>query len=128
MSHLALRRTFTDCRSLENLKDHIALLCSLLSESRSSWRFVPPHTDMVHATAGIISLKYKFKRSCLGKTLLFFRGLSLLAKLFFNPLILMNQPACHQYPHLGVDSVLPILSYFRQSAWVGRGSEQSSVT
>ena len=32
----------------------------------------------------------------------------------------MNQPACHQYPHLGVDSVLPILSYSgRVHGWEG---------
>lgn len=68
MSHLALVRASTDGRSLGKLKISLAALqCSLSSESKSSERFVPPHTDIPYVTARIITLKYRFKRSCLGK-------------------------------------------------------------
>ena len=44
-SHLALVRASTDGRSLGKLKITLAALqCSLSSESKSSERFVPPHT------------------------------------------------------------------------------------
>ena len=66
MSHLALVRTSTDGRSLAKLKMTLAALqCSLSSESRSSCRLAPPHTDTPQVTAGIITLKYRFKGSCL---------------------------------------------------------------
>ena len=92
MSHLAVVRTSTDGRSLAKLKMTLAALqCSLSSESSSSCQLVPPHTDIPYVAAGIITLKYRFKRSCLGKNLLFFIRLSLLAKLFFNSLICLDQ-------------------------------------
>ena len=80
MSHLALERASADGKSLAKLKMTLAALqCSLSSESKSSCRLVPPHTVIPYVTAGIITLKYKFKRSCLGRNLLFFIRLSLLA-------------------------------------------------
>ena len=61
-------RTFADGRYLGKLKITLAALqCSLSSESRSSSLFVPPHTDIPYVTAGIKTLKNRFKRSCLGK-------------------------------------------------------------
>ena len=59
MSHLALvRASSTDGKSLEKLKMTLAdLQCSLSGESKSSERFVPPHTDIPYVTAGIITLK-----------------------------------------------------------------------
>jgi len=63
VSNLALVRASTDGRSLGKLKISLAALeCSLSSESKSSERFVPPHTDIPYVTAGIITLKYRFKR------------------------------------------------------------------
>ena len=48
MSHLALVRASTDGRSLGKLKISVAALqCSLSSESKSSERFVYPHTYTV---------------------------------------------------------------------------------
>ena len=62
MSHLAMVRASTDGRSLGKLKISLAALqCSLSSESKSSERFVPPHTDIPYVTAGIITLKCRFK-------------------------------------------------------------------
>ena len=89
MSHLALVRTSTDSRSLAKLKMALAALqCSLSSESRSSCQLAPPHTDILYVTAGIITLKYRVRRSCLGnKNLLLFIRLSLLAEFFFSSLI-----------------------------------------
>ena len=76
MSHLAQVRASTDGKSLGKLKMTLAALqCSLSSESKSSERFVPPHKDIPYVTAGIITLKYRFKRYCLGKNLLFFMRL-----------------------------------------------------
>ena len=73
MSHLALVTASTDGRSLGKLKITLAALqCNLSSEWKSSERFMPPHTDIPYVTAGIITLKYRFKRSCLVKNLLFF--------------------------------------------------------
>ena len=82
-------RASADGKSLAKLKMTLAALqCSLSSESKSSRRLViPPHTDISYVTAGIITLKYKFKRSCLGRNLLFFIRFSLLAKLFFSSLM-----------------------------------------
>ena len=92
MSHLALVRASTDGKSLGKLKMTLAALqCRLLSESKSTERFVPPHTEIPYVTAGIITLKYRFRRSCLGKNLLFFMRLNLLTKLFFSPLICTDQ-------------------------------------
>ena len=75
MSNLALVRASTGGKSSEKLKMTLAALqCSLSSKSKSSERFVPPDTvfNIPYVTAGNISLKYRFKRSCLGKKLLFF--------------------------------------------------------
>ena len=92
MSHLALVRASTDGKSLEKLKMTLAALqCSLSSESKSSEHFVPPHTEIPYMTTGIITLKYRFKRSRLGKNLLFFMRLNLLMKLFLIPLICADQ-------------------------------------
>ena len=67
--------------------------CSLSSELKSSGRFVPPHTVILYVTAGNINLKYRFKRSCSGKNLLFFMRNNLLTKLFFSPLTYVDQPS-----------------------------------
>ena len=56
MSHLALVRASADGKSLAKLKMTLAALqCSLSSESKSSCRLVPPHTDIPYVTAGIIT-------------------------------------------------------------------------
>ena len=82
----------TGGRSLAKLKMTLAALqCLLSSESSSPCQLVPPHTDIPYVIAGIITLKYRFKRSCLDKNLLFFIRLSLLAKLFFNSVICLDQ-------------------------------------
>ena len=77
VSHLALVRASVDGKSLAKLKMTLAALqCRLSSESKSSCRLVPPHTAIPYVTAGIITLKYKFKSSCLGRNLLFVTRLS----------------------------------------------------
>ena len=51
-----LVRASTDGKSLGKLKMTLAALqCSLSSESKSSERFVPPHTEIPYVTAGIIT-------------------------------------------------------------------------
>ena len=55
--HLALAGASTDGKSLEKLK--MTLAGSRWSKSKSSERFVPPHTVILYVTTGTITLKYR---------------------------------------------------------------------
>ena len=61
--------TSGDGISLGKLKMILAALqCNILSASKSSCPLPPPQTAMSYVTDGIMTLRYRFKRTCLGKT------------------------------------------------------------
>ena len=105
MSHLARASTSAEGISLEKVFEKVVKdPCSLAT----SWRMAtharpppPPQTAMPYIT---LTLKYRFKRTCLSKNRHFLMRLNLFAKFFFSSLtceVRQRPRVCYNGPNLG---------------------------
>ena len=102
MSHLARASTSAEGISLEKVFEKVVK--DPCSPARS-WRMVtharPPQTAMPYVT---MTLKYRFKRTCLSKNRHFLMRLNLFAKFFFSSLtyeVRQRPRVCYNGPNLG---------------------------
>lgn len=104
MSHLAskyFRRRHILGKGLRESCERSLLSCNVLAHGDSCSPPPPPQTAMPYIT---LTLKYRFKRTCLSKNRHFLMRLNLFAKFFFSSLtceVRQRPRVCYNGPNLG---------------------------